>query len=201
MKEIGKSWEEIEKIAMKLKWMDISGISVSRLGLLSNNKLGELINEYLGDSKIEDSEIPLAMIATDITTGKKVVLRKGSVAKAVMASTCIPGIFNPTEIDNEMLVDGGIVENVPISTVKTLGAKFVIAVDLNAKHSYKKPENILDLLLNSFHFTMMAAAKLQTEEADLLIQPDLSDFNRSDVSQVPDLIKQGYKDAQKTFSK
>lgn len=190
---------DISEIARKLKWMDVSEISLSRYGLLSNEKLGELISEYVGDKKIEDSDIPLAMIATDITSGEKVVMKKGPLATAVMASTCIPGIFNPVEFEEKLLVDGGIVENVPINTVNEMGADYVIGVDLNAKNKYEKPGNILDVIMNSFHFTLMAAAKYQTESADLLITPDLSSFNMTDPDQVEDLIEQGYKDAKKAL--
>lgn len=197
----GKTPSEIEEIALKLTWMDISGISLFKNGLLSNEKLGDLISEYIGDEKIEDAEIPLAMIATDISTGKKVVLKKGEVAKGVMASTCLPGIFIPVEMDDVILVDGGIVENVPIDTIKEMGADYVIGVDLNAKNKYEKPNNILDVIMNSFHFTLKAAARYQTQNSDLLIAPDLSAFNMADTSQVKDLIEQGYKDSKKFLKK
>lgn len=196
-----KDWQAIQEIASELKWMDISGISLSRYALLSNEKMGKLITEHLGGKKMEDAGIPLAMVATDISTGDKVVLKKGWVAEATMASTCIPGIFNPVEMEDRLLVDGGIVENVPIHTVREMGAGYVIGVDLNAQHSYKKPDNILDVLLNSFHFVMMTAASYQTESADLLITPDLSAFNRSDTGQIDDLMEQGYIDAIKALKK
>lgn len=197
----GKSWEEIEAIAKELNWLDVSGISLSRYALLSNEKLGDLIEKHLGNNDIGDADIPLAMVAADITNGDKVVLDKGSVAKAVMASTCIPGIFKPVKIDGKLLVDGGVVENVPVKTIKDMGARKVIAVDLNAKHKYGEPENIMDVILNSYHYTMMASARLQTEDADLLIQPDLSRFNRSNMKQVSDLMDKGYKDAIKQLKK
>jgi NTE family protein len=197
----GKQWEEIEKIASELSWIDITGLSLSRYGLLTNEKIGKLVTKHIGDKNIEDAEIPLAMVATDITSGKKVVIKKGSVANAVMASTCIPGIFNPTEINGKMLVDGGVVENVPVNTVKGMGAEYIIGVDLNAKHSYAKPENILEVILNSFHYLMQQSEKLQTEKADLLITPNLSDFNRSNTDQVDKLIKKGYEDSIKMLKK
>jgi len=190
-----KPWEEIEKIALELRWIDISGLSLSQYGLLSNEKLGELITKHIGNKKFKDASLPLAMIATDISNGKKVVLKEGSVADAAMASTSIPGIFQPVKINKKMLVDGGIVENVPIYTLKDMGAGYIIGVDLNAKHAYKKPDNIIDVMVNSFHFTLQASAKIQTREADLLIQPDLSSFNRSDMDQVEDLIEKGYQES------
>jgi len=197
----GKNWKEIKDIALKLKWIDITGISLSRYGLLSNEKLGELIIEHIGHKNIEDSDIPLAMVATDVASGEKVILDKGSLADAVMASTCIPGIFKPVEINGKMLVDGGVVENVPINTVRKMGAEYVIGVDLNAKYIYKKPDNILDVIINSFHFVMQQSDKLQTEDADLLIKPDLSTFSKSDMSQVDELMKKGYEDSKKALKK
>lgn len=197
----GKTWEEIREIATEMKWLDITGVSLSRFALLSNEKLGELIVRHIGDKKIEDADIPLAMVAADIATGEKIVLKKGSVAEAAMASTCIPGVFKPVEIDGKTLVDGGVVENVPVNTLKDLGAKKIIAVDLNSQHAYGSPENILDVILNSFHYTMQASSELLTKEADILIEPDLSKFNRSNMDQVEALMEKGYKDAKKQLGK
>jgi NTE family protein len=191
----GNPWQDIKEIALNLKWIDIANISLSRYGLLANEKIGELIIENIGDRDMEDSNIPLAMTATNAANGEKITLKKGSVAEAVMASTCIPGIFKPIEKGDLMLVDGGIVENVPINTTKQLGAEFIIGVDLNAKYSYEKPDNIFDVILNSFHFIMKQSTKIQTEDADLLIEPDLSKYSRSDINQIEKMIKRGYKDA------
>ena len=195
----GKSWEDIQEIASELRWIDITAISLSRYGLLSNKKLEELIVEHIGDKNIQDSNIPLAIIATDASNGKKVILNKGSVANAVMASTCIPGVFRPVDYGEKMLLDGGIIENVPVNTVREMGADYVIGVDLNSEYTYEKPDNILDVLLNSFHFIMKTSAELQTENSDLLIKPDLSKFNRTDMNQVQALLKKGYKDAKKAL--
>ncbi len=197
----GNTSKDIEEIALKLSWMDISGLALFESGLLSNAKLGELLDESLGEKKIEDADIPLAVIATDITNGDKVVLDKGPVAQAVMASTCIPGVFGPVKFDDKLLVDGGIVENIPIDTVRNMGADYVIAVDLNAIKTYHKPDSILDVIINSFHFTLKAAAKFQTEGADVLLTPDLSEFNMVSTDQIKDLIEQGYKDAKEQLEK
>jgi NTE family protein len=189
----GLGWEKIAGLAKDTKWLDISSVSLSKFGLLSNKGIRRLIVDNIGDSTFKDAKIPLAMIATDISNGEKVVLKSGNVADAVMASACIPGVFIPVEINDRLLVDGGIVENIPLSPLEEMGAKYIIGVDLNSNHQYQKPKNILEVMLNSFHFTLKAAAKLQTEEADLLLQPDLSGYNRIDLDQVDDLIDIGYK--------
>ncbi|MEO9966799.1 MAG: patatin-like phospholipase family protein [Reichenbachiella sp.] len=191
----GKTSNEIEDVVTDLKWLDVSGLSLSRYGLLSNDKLGDLINDCIGSVRFEDSNIPLAMIATNITTGEKVIIEKNDVAAGVMASTCIPGVFIPIEIEDQLLVDGGIVENVPISPLRKMGADLIIGIDLNGQHTHKRPENIIEVLLNSFDFTMLTSAKMQNREADILIQPNLSSFNRVDIDQAPQLIDVGYKTA------
>jgi len=196
-----KHWTEIKEITLDLNWLDISAISLSKMGLLSNEKLGELITEHIGDVNFAQADIPIAMISTDISNGEKIILKEGKVADAVMASTCIPGIFIPLEIGNKLLVDGGIVENVPITPLQEMGADFIIAVDLNAEYSHKRPEGIVEVLLNTFDFTIMTATKLQTEEADVLIKPDLSSFNMVDPNQTADLIEKGYLEAKKVFNK
>ncbi len=196
-----KNWREIEKITIDLNWLDVSGLSLSQYGLLSNKKLGELVIETIGDVNFDKANIPVAMVAANISNGEKVVLKEGNVAQAVMASSCIPGVFIPVEINKTLLVDGGIIENVPITPLKNMGADFIIGVDLNAEHSYKKPENVIEVLLNAFDFTLINATKLQTEKADVLITPDLSSFNLIDTNQVADLIEKGYLEAKKVFKK
>jgi NTE family protein len=76
-----------------------------------------------------------------------------------------------------------------------MGADFVIGVDLNAKHAFQTPENILDVILNSFHFVMQQTVALQIQSADVLIEPDLSSFSRSNMAHVNALMEKGYEDA------
>lgn len=196
----GNKSDKIEEIVSELEWLDISRVSLSRYGLLSIERLGDLITEYLGNKNIEDAQIPLTIVATDIYTGEKVVFDKGSVADAVMASMSVPGIFQPLEINGKMLVDGGIAENVPVKTVQEMGAGYVIGIDLNAKHNYEKPANIIDVIMNSLHFLIKVSDELQTKEADLLIKPDLSRFNRSDIEQISELMSKGYDDTKKILN-
>ncbi|MBD3224970.1 MAG: patatin [Caldithrix sp.] len=197
----GKSWQDIKDIALDLDWWDISAMSLSQYGLLSNKKMDQLFAQHLGPVTFEDARIPLAIIATDVGKGEKVVLHKGSVSKAVMASTCIPGLFVPVEYEERLLVDGGVMENVPIPSIKEMKADYTIGVDLNASQSFKKPDNIIDVLINTINITLLHATKLQTEEADLIIVPDLSAFNVIDTDQVADLIEKGYEDTKTVLQK
>lgn len=195
----GKSWEEIQEITKGLAWLDISHISLTRFSLLNNDEMGKLITEHIGDKNVEDANIPLAIVTTDISTGKKFTITRGPVAEAIMASTCIPGIFHPREFDDVMLVDGGLIENVPIPTLKELGATYTIAVDLNAHFTYKRPTNIMEMILNSFHLMMAQNDQKHSAAADINIQPNLSEYTEYDLSLSEGLIQKGYETAVKSL--
>lgn len=186
------SVDDIEQIAINLKWLDITNISFSKYGVLSNSKMEKLISQYIKYNNIEESTIPLAMIATDISNGDKVVLNKGNVAQSIMASSCIPGIFIPVEIDDKMLVDGAITENVPVQTIKEMGAEFIIGIDLNPMHSSGKPNNIIDVLLNSFHYSIKHIVENQIDDADFIIKPNLSKYSLSSTKNIQSIIHEGY---------
>ena len=104
-----------------------------RAGLSSGKELKKLLTELLGDVLIEDLDMPFAAVACDIDTGESVVLRDGSLVTAVRASTAIPGIFHPVRLGDRFLVDGGLVDPVPIAVCRDLGADFVIAVDITPR--------------------------------------------------------------------
>jgi len=191
----GKNWEEIRDIALDIDWFDLSGLSLSQFGLLSNKKFGTMVTELLGKRDIRDALIPLSIVATDIGAGRKFLFTEGDVAMAVMASSCIPGFFKPVEYNGVLLVDGVLMENVPLSPLIESGAESVICVDLLASHSYKKPDNIIDLLLNAFYSTISNTTAMQIASADLSIFPDLSGFSLLDVSQVPEIMETGYRAA------
>jgi len=191
----GLSWREMESMALDMNWFDVSRVRLSRFGLLSNRKIGNIVKEHLGEMGFADTRIPLAMVATDISSGEKVVLHSGDLARAVMASTCVPGVFVPVEIDGRMLVDGGVVENVPLSPLQEMGAGYILGVDLNAKIECRRPRNIVEVLLKTFDFMLLNATRLQTERADYMIAPDLSRFNMINTYRIGELIDVGYRDA------
>ena len=192
MYAFGLSISEIEEIALDLDWLNISQVSLSRYGLMSNDKMGDLLDEVIGEVDFQEADIPLAMIAADIRTGEKVVLDSGDVAKAVMASTCLPGIYTPVEHQDHLLVDGGIVENVPVSLLKHKTVDAIIGVDLLSSQGLDSPDNIIDILVNAYNISTRNVTQIQLEDADLVIAPDLSAFNMTDTGQVSELIQAGY---------
>jgi len=194
----GVSFADIETEAANLNWLKLAQLRPSRLGLTSNVGIKAILNRYIGKADIKDAEIPLAIMTTDLETGSKVVFKSGDVVDAVLASSCMPGLFIPVKMNGLMLVDGGIVENVPISPLKSLGAEVTVGVNLMRYRKYTKPKNIMGVLANSFDMiNHRISAQPRKDDVNFLIEPNLSDYLLSDIKNWKEISDIGYKEAQK----
>jgi len=191
--------DRMAEIAAGMDWLDVSAFEPSRLGLLTNDGLGDLLTRALGDVTFEEALTPLAVVATDIGTGEAVVLDAGSVRDAVLASACLPGLFRPIELDGRLLVDGGLVANVPVDAVRALGAEIVIAVDLIAGRLYRRPEDVVDVLSNAFDIAIHTPARMTLDDADLVIAPQLAAYSGIDPEGTRALMQTGYEEARRAL--
>jgi NTE family protein len=127
--------DEFEDWATSLTRLNIFSyldFRVRSAGLIGGNKLSKLLEEHFSDLTLEDLPYPMTTIAADLKTGHEVWLRKGSLQNAMRASFALPGVFPPVEINHRLLVDGALVNPVPVSCCQALGARMTIAIDLNA---------------------------------------------------------------------
>ncbi len=129
----GRNIHELEKIALETGWMKLlKMIDVAPpKGIFAGNKLERFFSVLTQQKDFSELKIPLTVVTTDIETGEEVLINKGSVSKAILASSAFPGIFAPVEIDNQWLVDGVLVNPLPIQTAFDMGADIVIAVDVS----------------------------------------------------------------------
>jgi NTE family protein len=121
-----------------LRLVDFSFISN---GAIRGDKVFSVLSEILGDVQIEDLEIPFTAVATDLVSAKEVWFQRGSLEQAMRASVAIPGLFQPVELNNALLVDGGVLNPLPIAASVAAHADLIIAVDLNADVPIPKPEH------------------------------------------------------------
>lgn len=178
--------------AVAMSWSKVSAFTISRGGLLSNRVIGEIVERHLGKVNIEDAPVPLAIIATDIARGEKVVLREGNLARAIMASTCVPGIFTPIEIDGRLLVDGFLVENVPISPLQGMDADLIAAVCLSTLKIYREPSGMVNILMNAFEIAIDSHTRRTIRGADVIVEPNLAHLTATDPEQQGALFDEGY---------
>lgn len=184
--------ERMNELLVPLTWRKVSGFSASSLGLLSNEAITDLICDELGPARIEDARVPLAIVTADIQTGEIVVLRSGDLAEAVRASAAIPGIYAPVQIEDRLLVDGGIVANVPVRPLREMDADVVVAATLGGALPFERVRTLVGVLTNAFLIAVDTATRLDLlEGVDVVIEPDLQVYNHWDVRQRDELIAKG----------
>ena len=188
--------DTIGGLAKRLTMSKVTSFKLSKTGFFSTESLRDLIVEYLGEVNIEETNIPLSIVATDIKTGEEIILTQGSVPDAVCASAAIPGIYIPVQIGVRTLVDGGLVQNVPIEALQAMGAGVTIASHLNSVSHYSEISHVLDVMRNAFEIAVSQHTHDQIKEADLLISMDLSDFSlRDNTERYNELFDIGYRAA------
>lgn len=129
--------DKLEAWVSKLDWKNVvSLLDVSfNGGLIKGEKLFSFFTEYFVDHDFSELAKPFACVATDLETGREIWLREGSVADAVRVSSAMPGLFSPVLRDGRLLIDGGLVNPVPVSLCRAMGADIVIAVSLGSERS------------------------------------------------------------------
>ena len=135
----------LEDVALQLDWkkvVNLLDIVFPKSGIIDGNKITEFIREQVKTKTIEELPLPFAAVSTDLATGREVVIREGDIIEAVRASASVPGVFTPISKAGMFLLDGGLVNPVPVSVVREMGADFVIAVDLNHDIISKKSDDI-----------------------------------------------------------
>lgn len=197
----GLSVDEIEKHIRTLKATSMTAMRIGQLGLFENPTLKNMLESALGqDALIENAKIPLAIHVTDIESGLGVVLRSGPLLSAVLASTCVPGVYIPQEINGRIYIDGGITENVPITALHQLGAWIKIGVNLNGQIHYSKPQGISDVIVNAMDIAIDSQTQAQLKEFDVVLSLDLTPYSRTKADDFEMLLIEGQKTAMSTFS-
>jgi NTE family protein len=189
----GFHWETILEVIRTLDWGDMVNPVFPKLGLVSAKKLEERLEELLGPLEFDELDIPFCAVAVDLMTREQVQLCSGPVARAVRASCSIPGIFEPVELGDQVLVDGGVLNDVPVDVTQSMGAKVVLGVDLNADmDKYQKPDTLFKVLMASFA-VMKRNVRPDIGKSDsvLVVSPDLSGHNYYDLKKVDELLDHG----------
>ena len=190
----GKTSDEIMKVGRELSFRKVANFTLRRRGMFTTDSIEQMIIRDLGDVNIEESKIPLAIVAADITTGEKVVFRKGNLAKAVCATVAVPGAYVPIVYQGRMLVDGGITENVPVSVLEEMGAGILVGIDLNGVKNYPYPKDVLGVLGNAFDIAIDLRTRDQLKACDVVVSLDLSRFSRlGNPDEADELFMEGYR--------
>jgi NTE family protein len=191
----GLDLEWCEQLAIHLKrkvWLDFT---VPRRGFIVGDKIRELIRLLTHGKRLEEMNMPVAVVATDLVRGERVVFTEGPAADAVRASISIPGIFEPVVMGDQVLVDGGVIDRVPVEAVRALGAELVVAVDVIPRAEKVKVDTIFDVISQTLVIMERERSRHRMPAADFLIHPDVADISPTSFTRVEECIRRGEEEA------
>lgn len=195
---------EMRKAVQGLNWLEIASFGIPKMGLFNFDKAAQWIEELLVDlpGSFEELSIPFAAVAADIVRGELIAINTGKLSAALRASASVPGIFNPTRLGERLLVDGGTLNNLPVSVARRLGADYVIAVDLLPPGSVggKEPGNVMELTVTALYM-LMRSTHNEGAEADRVIMPDIGHVGLFDLGRREELIEAGRAATQQAIPK
>lgn len=173
-------------------------VLANQLSFVDMDDYLENISWLIDDIDIRETKIPLAIVCTDLRSGREVVLTEGSLRQAVAASSAIPGIFPPIESDTRLLVDGGWVNQLPVSVCRELGGNFVVAVNVARELEQDfSTDTGLDILRRTNAITRTVLNRLQAKGADVLIEPEVGEISWAGFGCVEECVDRGRLAAEK----
>lgn len=165
-------------------------------GMYNYNLLSRLLAHVRHQRDFNKLPIPFVCVATDLETGKGIVLREGNLAQSILASGAFPSLYSPVEIDGKVLIDGGIADNYPIDEVRKMGADIIIGVDV--QDGLKNLEDIRgasDVLLQISNYSMVGEMDRKKKDTDIYIKPNIKGFSVVSFNEGAEIIKRGEKAA------
>ncbi|WP_456275604.1 patatin-like phospholipase family protein [Bacillus sp. AK128] len=187
----GHGIERLYNLAIAFQRKYYLDFTVPKMGFIAGNRVKELIRIFTHGKNIEELNIPLAIVATDLLKGERVVFREGSVTDAVRASISIPGIFVPEKKDDKILVDGGVIDRLPVSVARDMGADLIIAVDVNEGKMIEEISTIFDVIMQSIDLMQDELVKYVVNDSDITIKPKVGVFSARAFTNIEEIIKMG----------
>ena len=171
---------DLQKLVLQMEESQFSDWSLPDRGVIKGEALQNFVNQAVAQRPLEKLGKLLAVVATDLQSGEAVVFRTGNTGMAVRASSSVPGLFQPVAINGREYVDGGLVSPVPVQIARSLGADFVIAVDISARPQYGKTQSTVDVLLQTFSIMAQTISRNELPTADIVVRPYTPELHATD---------------------
>ena len=190
--------DELTRLAMEVQREEVIDYTATKRGFITGDSLQLFVNKQLDNRSLQELDIPIAVVATNLRSGEKTVFTHGNSGLAVRAASSFPGLFRPTVIGEHEFIDGGVLSPVPVETAFELGADIVIAVDVA-----KPPSNDsiidgwIDVLHQSYLIMARSLSAVETEKASVVIRPDIGAMSLLDFDQREVAINAGMVAAEK----
>lgn len=191
----GMNGFDLQKVALQMQEDMLADWTLPNRGVVKGEALQAFINQNVKGQTIQNLSKPLGVVATDLQSGEMILFRRGDTGMAVRASSAVPGVFQPVEINGRDYVDGGLTSPVPAQSARSMGADFVIAVDISSVGRREKLTGTLDIMLQTFAIMGHSISRHELEDADVVIKPRTATMSSTDFEDRHHAILEGEKAA------
>lgn len=178
----GRTGQQLQAVAMGMEEAAFADwtLPLFNRGLLRGEALARYVNTQVGSRLIENMQLPLGIVATDLGSGQGVLFRRGDTGTAVRASSAVPALFLPVRIGTQEYVDGGLVSPVPVRYARQMGAELVIAVDISSAPEGNPSGDPLQILLQTFAIMSKSINSWELKDAEVVVRPQLRGMSSAD---------------------
>ena len=192
--------EEIEEFVLSTPSYRFVDIGIRKRGIFTGNKIYNLLIRFLehkglGDIRIEDLKIPFRAVSVDLMKGNVFIFDEGSLVTAIRASTSVPGIFSPVHYEGKVLVDGGVLNNLPADLPRAAGMDVVLAVDVEREYEAQEPRNLFEVVYRSFTIMTTVQRRANLRHADVVFRPEVGHILSFDIGRTRECIEAGEREA------
>jgi len=182
----------LEKMLDSMNTNMMLDVQVPRFGFVAGKRVDSFLALLTKNKNFDQLDPPVIAVATDLISGRRVILDQGPVTEAVRASISIPGVFTPVLKDDMVLVDGAVIDRLPVEVARDRGADIIIAVDVTFGPDKKVIiKNTIDVIMTSLDIMQKLHFNLCESQADILIQPAVGNFTARDFESTKELIALG----------
>lgn len=178
----GKTGAQLQQVAETMDEATFTDwtLPIFNRGILRGDALARYVHRQVGGRLIEDMQLPLGILATDLNSGQGVLFQRGDTATAVRASSAVPAIFQPVRIAGREYVDGGLVSPVPVRYARQMGAELVIAVDISSAPEANPAGDGFQILMQTFTIMGKSINSLELKDAEVVVRPALNGVSSAD---------------------
>ncbi|MEC0333290.1 patatin [Paenibacillus macerans] len=185
--------EELIRTTPKYRLIDLG---IRRRGLIGGDSIYNTVQGLMKRHgkealQIEDFPIRFKAVSVDLITGKQVIIDRGDIGLALRATTAFPGVFAPVMAEEKMLVDGGVLNNLPVEELKSEGLDLIIAVDVAREHEPKLPRNMVEVVYRSYSLMTAERKRTSLRLANWVIRPEVGHIAAFDFSKSQECIRAG----------
>lgn len=196
----GYTPEDMLKIVKEIRWFSVLRPTFPRRGFISWKRAEEVLRDLLSVDRIEDLRLPVFICATDLLTARSVYFQEGDLVPILLGSCALPGIFEPVRYGDYLLIDGGVMNNLPVEPL--VGFKGIkVGVDVNPIEDVEDVKGIFRVILRSFFLAVRSNVEARKDLCDLVIVPNLIRFSPLDIGKAEEIFRVGYEETIKTVAK